>query len=55
MSDDITSLRVRVEGIVQGVGFRAFLKMAAMRNGLMAKKALSTRVMSSSVRARKKR
>ena len=34
MSDDITSLRVRVEGIVQGVGFRAFLKMAAMRNGL---------------------
>jgi len=34
MSDDITSLRVRVEGIVQGVGFRAFLKMAAMRGGL---------------------
>jgi acylphosphatase len=34
MSDDITSLLVRVEGIVQGVGFRAFLTMAAMRNGL---------------------
>ena len=34
MSDDITSLRVRVEGIVQGVGFRDFLLMAAVRNKL---------------------
>ena len=34
MSEDITSLRVRVEGIVQGVGFRDFLLMAAMRNRL---------------------
>jgi acylphosphatase len=34
MSDEITSLRVRVEGIVQGVGFRDFLLMAAMRNKL---------------------
>lgn len=31
MSDDITSLIVRVEGFVQGVGFRAFLTMAAQR------------------------
>lgn len=34
MSDDTTSLLVRVEGIVQGVGFRAFLTIAAVRNGL---------------------
>lgn len=34
MSEEITSLRVRVEGIVQGVGFRNFLLMAAMRNRL---------------------
>lgn len=34
MSDDVTSLRVRVEGIVQGVGFRDFLLMAAVRNKL---------------------
>jgi len=29
MSDDVTSLIVRVEGFVQGVGFRDFLIMAA--------------------------
>ena len=34
MSEDITSLRVRVEGIVQGVGFRDFLLMAAVHNKL---------------------
>ena len=34
MSEDITSLRVRVEGIVQGVGFRDFLLMAALSNKL---------------------
>jgi acylphosphatase len=34
MSDDITSLIVRIEGIVQGVGFRDFLVMAAQRNQL---------------------
>jgi acylphosphatase len=34
MSEDITSLRVRIEGFVQGVGFRDFLLMAAMRNRL---------------------
>jgi acylphosphatase len=34
MSEDITSLRVRVEGIVQGVGFRQFLVMAAMQRKL---------------------
>jgi acylphosphatase len=34
MSDDITSLLVRIEGFVQGVGFRDFLLMAAMRNRL---------------------
>ena len=34
MNDDITSLRVRIEGIVQGVGFRDFLMMAAARNQL---------------------
>ncbi len=28
-TDDITSLKVRVEGAVQGVGFRDFLAMAA--------------------------
>jgi acylphosphatase len=32
--DDITSLKVRVEGFVQGVGFRAFLQMAAEANKL---------------------
>jgi acylphosphatase len=34
MSEDITSLRVRVEGIVQGVGFRQFLLMAAVQRKL---------------------
>ncbi len=34
MSDDITCLLVRVEGFVQGVGFRDFLTMAAQRNKL---------------------
>ena len=34
MSEEITSLRVRIEGIVQGVGFRDFLMMAAMRHSL---------------------
>jgi acylphosphatase len=34
MSEDITSLLVRVEGIVQGVGFREFLTMAAAHNKL---------------------
>jgi acylphosphatase len=34
MSEDITSLRVRVEGIVQGVGFRQFLLMAAIQRKL---------------------
>ena len=33
-SEDITSLIVRVEGIVQGVGFRDFLTMAAQANKL---------------------
>ncbi len=34
MTDDLTSLTVRIEGIVQGVGFRDFLVMAAQRNQL---------------------
>ena len=34
MNDDITSLIVRIEGIVQGVGFRDFLVMAAQRHQL---------------------
>jgi len=34
MSDDITSLIVRVEGFVQGIGFRDFLVMAAQREKL---------------------
>ncbi len=34
MSDDITSLRVQVYGIVQGVGFRDFLLAAAQQNKL---------------------
>jgi acylphosphatase len=34
MSDDITSLKVRIEGIVQGVGFREFLVMTAARHSL---------------------
>ena len=34
MSDDITSLRVRIMGFVQGVGFRDFLLMAAVRHKL---------------------
>ena len=34
MNEDITSLIVRVEGIVQGVGFRDFLAMAAQHNRL---------------------
>lgn len=29
MSDDVTSLIVRVEGFVQGIGFRDYLMMAA--------------------------
>ena len=31
MNDEITSLIVRIQGIVQGVGFRDFLTMAAQR------------------------
>ena len=34
MSDDITSLRVHVHGIVQGVGFRDFLMMSAQAQKL---------------------
>src|SRR3982751_2976135 len=34
MSDDVTSLIVRVEGFVQGIGFRDFLTMAAQQNKL---------------------
>jgi acylphosphatase len=34
MSEDITSMIVRIEGIVQGVGFRQFLTMAAQHNKL---------------------
>ena len=34
MTEEITSLRVCVQGFVQGVGFRDFLRMAAMRNKL---------------------
>ena len=34
MSEDITSLRVHVHGIVQGVGFRDFLMMAAQQQKL---------------------
>lgn len=34
MSEEITSLRVRIEGIVQGVGFRDFLMMTAVRHSL---------------------
>lgn len=34
MSDDVTSLIVRVEGFVQGVGFRDFLMMAAQHGKL---------------------
>ena len=34
MSDDITSLRVQVHGIVQGVGFRDFLLASAQHNKL---------------------
>jgi len=32
--DEITTLKVRVEGFVQGVGFRDFLAMAAEANKL---------------------
>lgn len=32
--DDITTLKVRVEGFVQGVGFRDFLTMAGQQNKL---------------------
>ena len=32
--EDITSLRVRIEGFVQGVGFRDFLLMSAQINKL---------------------
>jgi acylphosphatase len=31
MNDDITSLIVRIEGFIQGVGFRDFLIMAAQQ------------------------
>jgi acylphosphatase len=34
MSDDVTSLIVRVEGFVQGVGFRDYLVMAAQNGKL---------------------
>ena len=34
MSDDITSLRVQVHGIVQGVGFRDFLLTSAQQQKL---------------------
>jgi acylphosphatase len=34
LSEDITSLRVHVHGIVQGVGFRDFLMMAAQQQKL---------------------
>lgn len=34
MSDDITSLRVQVHGIVQGVGFRDFLLTSAQHHQL---------------------
>ena len=34
MSEDITSLRVHVHGIVQGVGFRDFLMAAAQQQKL---------------------
>lgn len=34
ISEDTTSLIVRIQGIVQGVGFREFLTMAAQRAGL---------------------
>ncbi len=34
MSDEITSLRVHVHGIVQGVGFRDFLLTSAQQNRL---------------------
>jgi acylphosphatase len=33
-ADEITSLKVRVEGFVQGVGFRNFLMMSAQINKL---------------------
>lgn len=32
--DDITSLRIKIEGFVQGVGFRAFVMSEARRLGL---------------------
>jgi acylphosphatase len=34
LSDDITSLRVQVHGIVQGVGFRDFLLASGQQNKL---------------------
>lgn len=34
LSDDITSLRVQVHGIVQGVGFRDFLLTSGQQNKL---------------------
>ena len=34
MSDEITSLRVHVHGIVQGIGFRDFLMTSAQQNKL---------------------
>jgi acylphosphatase len=32
--NDITSLRIKIEGFVQGIGFRAFVMMEARRLGL---------------------
>ena len=34
MADDLTTLRLRIEGQVQGVGFRAFVAAEARRLGL---------------------
>lgn len=34
MSDDVTSMIVRIHGFVQGVGFRDFLRLAAEQAGL---------------------
>ncbi|MGH6827673.1 MAG: acylphosphatase [Rhizomicrobium sp.] len=34
MSEEITSLRIQIQGFVQGVGFRDFLMMTAQRHRL---------------------
>ena len=34
MTEDLTSLRVHIQGFVQGIGFRDFLVMAAQANKL---------------------